>query len=225
MNQLNFSTAAKSTRRIVLTLAAGAAFAFLGACATDGDSKMAAKSANPSNWAVDTGKSSLTFVTTKAGQAGVGGIGEVQTFKRFSGGLDTAGQIKLVIDLASVDTGVEIRDERMRTMLWNVKATPSATFTAKLSPENMTQLGSNASTDLDVAGSLELAGQTKPVTAKLRASRTADGMMVVTRAPIVVNSNDYGLKAGVEAMREVMGLNFLASTAPVSFALVLGPAK
>jgi hypothetical protein len=46
-------------------------------------------------------------------------------------------------------------------------------------------------------------------------------IMVTTRAPIIVNSNDYGLKAGVEAMREVMNLNFLASTAPVSFSLVL----
>lgn len=192
--------------------------ATLAACASGTGSTPIANT----GWAIDGAQSSLNFVTTKAGQAGVGGIGEVQSFKRFTGGMDNAGQIKLVIDLASVDTGVEIRDERMRTMLWNIKATPQATFTAKLSADDLAKLSNDTASDIDVAGQLELAGQTKPVNAKLRATRMSGGkIMVATRAPIIINSNDYGLKAGVEAMREVMNLNFLASTAPVNFSLVL----
>jgi polyisoprenoid-binding protein YceI len=174
------------------------------------------------NWQVDNTQSSVNFVTTKAGQAGVGGIGEVQTFKRFSGSLDANGKIDFAIDLASVDTGVEIRDERLRTMLWNVKATPTASFSAKLGAEALKSLDGAVTRDMDVEGTLTMAGQTKPVAAKLRVARLGgNAMMVTTRTPIVVNANDYGLKAGVEAMREVMNLNFLASTAPVSFALVL----
>ncbi len=191
------------------------------ACAAGGGT-----SAPAAGWTIDSAQSSLNFVTTKAGQAGVGGIGEVQTFKRFAGGLDPAGQLKLAIDLASVDTGVEIRDERLRTMLWNVKATPQAVFTARLSPEDMRRLASDAVSDLDIAGQLELAGQARPVTATLRAMRMSGGrLMVATRAPIVINSNDFGLKPGVEAMRDVMGLNFLASTAPVNFAFVMNAGK
>jgi polyisoprenoid-binding protein YceI len=211
-----------NAKKFIAVLAYAATTALVTACAT-GNS--ASPMTNP-GWAIDNAQSNLNFVSTKAGQAGVGGIGEVQTFKRFSGGLDATGQIKLVIDLGSVDTGVEIRDERLRTMLWNVKATPLATFSAKLSPENMAKLSRDAISDIDVAGQLELAGQTKPVSTQLRATRiSGNKMMVVTRAPIVINSNDYGLKAGVEAMREVMGLNFLASTAPVNFALVLNTQK
>jgi polyisoprenoid-binding protein YceI len=208
-------------KTIFATLALATTAAVVVACATSGGRP----ASNPA-WAVDTAQSNLNFVTTKAGQAGVGGIGEVQTFKRFAGGMDSSGQVKLLIDLASVDTGVEIRDERLRTMLWNVKATPQATFTAKLAPEALTKLTAESSADMDVSGQLELAGQTKPVTAKLRATRISnDKLMVVTRSPIVINSNDFGLKAGVEAMRDVMGLNFLASTAPVSFSLVLTTQK
>jgi polyisoprenoid-binding protein YceI len=205
----------------VAALALGAALTLITACATQGGA-----SASSAGWTVDAAQSNLNFVTTKAGQAGVGGIGEVQTFKRFAGGMDAAGQIKLSIDLVSVDTGVEIRDDRLRTMLWNVKATPQATFTAKLADAGLSKLATDASADLDVTGQLELAGQTKPVSAKLRATRiSGDKLMVVTRAPIVINSNDFGLKAGVEAMREVMGLNFLASTAPVNVALLLNAQK
>ena len=206
------------SRRLASSLLVIASVTLIVACATSSES-----GSNPNNaWAIDNAQSSLNFVTTKAGQPGVAGIGEVQSFKRFSGSFDASGQIKLMIDLASIDTGIEIRDERLRTMLWNVKATPQATFTAKLSAENLAAIASTDIADVDVAGRLELAAQSKPVTAKLRVSRLGKGkMMVVTRAPILINSNDFGLQAGVEALREVMGLNFISASAPVSFALVL----
>jgi polyisoprenoid-binding protein YceI len=208
-------------RRITFVVSAVAAASLVAAC-----SNLPGALSASNGWAIDPAQSSLNFVTTKAGQAGVAGIGEVQSFKRFTGGMDASGQVKLMIDLVSIDTGVEIRDDRMRNMLWNVKATPQATFSAKLAADQMLMIAGAASTDVDVAGQLELAGQIKPVAAKLRVSRLGnDKIMVVTRAPILVNSNDFGLRAGVEAMRDVMGLNFLSASAPVTFALVLNAQK
>lgn len=180
----------------------------------------------PTAWNITADQSNITFVTTKAGQPGVAGIAETQTFKRFSGGLDTQGKITLAIDLASVDTGVEIRDERLRTMLWNVKATPQAVFVAQLSSDALSRVNSSAGTTVDIEGQLQMAGQTKPVKAKLRVNRLNDDQLqVITLAPILVNANDYGIRGGVEAMREVMGLNFLSSSAPVSFAIQLSKKK
>jgi polyisoprenoid-binding protein YceI len=174
------------------------------------------------NWAIDNNQSTLNFVTTKAGQPGVAGINETQVFKRYAGGIDQSGKISLNIDLASVDTGVEIRDERLRTMLWNVKATPQATFTAQLPTEMLNTIGNASSQAIELKGQLQMGGQTKPVVANVRVSKLASNqLLVVTSQPILVNANDYGLRAGVEAMREVMGLNFLAASAPVSFTLVL----
>ena len=172
-------------------------------------------------WAVDNAQSSLSFVSTKAGQAGVGGVQEVQTFKKIAGKVDNQGQISFNVDLASVDTSIGIRDERLRTMLFNVAATPTASFTARLEP-GWAQGLDTAARDIDLNGQFTLAGQTKPMAAKLRVTRVAPGRLVVsTRAPVVVNAADYGLRGGVEALRDVMGLNFLASSAPVSFSLVL----
>jgi polyisoprenoid-binding protein YceI len=178
--------------------------------------------ASAQNWAINNNQSTLNFVTTKAGQQGVAGISETQSFKRYSGGIDQNGKILLNIDLASVDTGIEIRDERLRTMLWNVKATPQATFTAQLPLEALKSVGTSGVQNIELNGQLQMGGQTKPVVAIVRVSRLAtDQLLVVTRSPILINANDYGLRPGVEALREVMGLNFLAGSAPVSFTLVL----
>jgi polyisoprenoid-binding protein YceI len=178
--------------------------------------------ASAQHWAIDSNQSTLNFVTTKAGQQGVAGISETQVFKRYSGGVDQEGKISLNIDLASVDTGIEIRDERLRTMLWNVKATPQATFTAQLPTDILKAVGGAASQTIELNGQLQMGGQTKPVVASVRVSKLASNqILVVTRQPILINANDYGLRPGVEALREVMGLNFLAGSAPVSFTLVL----
>lgn len=171
---------------------------------------------------VDTAASSLRFVSTKAGAAGVGGVVEVHRFDRFQGGLGADGTVRLDIDLASVNTGVGIRDERLRTMLFNVAVSPRATFTAKLDPAALDALPANGSLDLDVSGTLSLAGQARPTSAALRVTRLPQrALQVVTRAPIVVDAQQFGLKPGVEALREVMGLAFLAAAAPVTLNVVL----
>jgi hypothetical protein len=53
----------------------------------------------------------------------------------------------------------------------------------------------------------------------------SDALLVGTRVPIVVNLKDYGLQDGVEALRAVMNLNVLASSAPVSFSVMMKPGR
>jgi polyisoprenoid-binding protein YceI len=180
------------------------------------------KPASAMAWQIDGEKSALQFVTIKAGQPGVGGVGEVQSFSRFAGGMSGSGDISFTVTLASVATGVEIRDERLRTLLFKVKDMPLATFSARIEPAALRDLGPGAVRDLDVAGQLTLAGQSNALTAKLRVVRSsATQMSVTTRAPIVVDAVQFGLKGGVESLREVMGLSFIATSVPVSLQLVL----
>jgi polyisoprenoid-binding protein YceI len=182
--------------------------------------------ASASAYRVDATQSAMQFVTLKAGQAGAGGIAEVQRFTHFDGGVDAAGKVTLDIELASAETGISIRDERLRTLLFNVAVNPRARFAAQIDPAWLAALPVAGTQDVDVAGSLTLAGQTRPVAAQLRATRLASGrLQVSTRSPVVIDLAAFGLKPGVEALREVMGLNFLAASAPVSFALVLNEAR
>lgn len=172
--------------------------------------------------AVDPSTSTLRFSSTKAGAAGAGGVVEVHRFDRFDGGVDAMGKVWLDIELGSVNTGVEIRDQRLRTLLFDVARTPKASFVARIDPARLAALPAHATLDLDLDGTLSLAGQTRALPAALRITRlSAKSLQVSTRAPIVVDTQAFGLQAGVEALRQVMGLNFLATAAPVTFNLTL----
>jgi polyisoprenoid-binding protein YceI len=130
--------------------------------------------------------------------------------------------VEFRIDLSGADTGVGIRDERLRSTLLNVRATPQAIPSSQIDRTMIQDLPATGLRDFDLNGQLTLAGQSKPVSAKLRIGRMgAETVLASTRRPIVVNAADFGLRPGVEAMRDAMGLGFLSSSAPVSFALLL----
>jgi len=174
----------------------------------------------PLVWQVNPAASSLTFNTTKAGAAGVGGITETMRFSRYEGGLDGQGRIQLKIDLSSIDSGIGIRDERMQSLLFKVGTYPSVTYSAQIKPEEQKKISQEAVV-LDVEGQLTMAGQSKPVKAQLMAYTLNGKVMVSTRKPILIKADDFGMTEGVEALREIVGLNFLGSTVPVTFQLEL----
>jgi polyisoprenoid-binding protein YceI len=174
-------------------------------------------------WQIQARASSLTFNTTKAGAAGVGGIVETMQFTRYSGGLEANGRMQLKIDLSSIDTGISIRDERLQTLFWNVANAPSVTFSGQLKADDQKKLLKEP-VALEVEGSMTMAGVTKPVKAQLQVTPVNGKLWVSTRRPILVKTEDFGLTPGVEALRAIMGLNFLAGTVPVNFQLELSKA-
>jgi polyisoprenoid-binding protein YceI len=177
-------------------------------------------------WRVDNGQSTFDFVTSKAGMSGVGAIQEVQTFKQIGGTVSDDGKLEFSVDLASVETNIPLRNERLKEMLFKVANSPQATFTATVDAHRFQAMRPGALADIDLNGQLTISGQSNALSAHLRVVKLASGaLQVSTRAPIVVNLKDYGLQDGVEALRNVMNLNVLASSAPVTFSVVLKPEK
>jgi polyisoprenoid-binding protein YceI len=205
---------------VQLWLRTAASLGLLVAALGSGTSAVAKSALTPLR--VHTAGSVLNFNTTKAGTAGVGGVTETMQFKRFDGGLDAEGRISLNIDLSSIDSGIGIRDERMQSMLWNVGQYPSVSFSGQIKPDALpTKAGETVV--LEVQGELTMAGQRKPIIALLQVSVWQDRWLVGTRKPIVVKADDFGLTAGVESLRAIMGLNYLSSSVPVTFQLELKP--
>ena len=87
---------------------------------------MAAVSAQ-ADWTLVNESSQLNFVSTKASH-----IAETHTFTELSGQITDDGAAKLVIDLTSVDTGIDIRDQRMQSMLFDVVSFPDARIETRL---------------------------------------------------------------------------------------------
>jgi len=177
-------------------------------------------------WRVDNGESTFNFVTAKAVTSGVAAVEEVQTFKQVGGTVGDDGKLEFSVDLGSVETNIPLRNERLKEMLFKVANNPQAVFTATVDAHRFQTMRPGGFADIDVNGQLTISGQSNPLAAHLRVIKLSSGaLQVSTNSPIMVNLKDYGLQDGVDALRDLMHLSVLASSAPVTFSLLLKPAK
>jgi polyisoprenoid-binding protein YceI len=167
-------------------------------------------------WTLDTTESYLNFVTTKNTHNV-----EVHNFIGISGAIDATGVATLTIDLGSVSTGIALRDQRMRDLLFNTVDFPTATVTLNLPSGLLTNLPVGETSEIQVTANLNLHGVTSPVTTKVSVQRLANTRILVQNlAPVVVNAPDYSLTAGVEALRAAVGIASISTAVPVDFTLI-----
>ena len=124
------------------------------------------------HWSLDNASSTLSFVTVKAEH-----IAEVHTFDVLSGSIDDAGEVKISIELASVNTMIQIRDERMQAMLFETNLFPDASITGKVDLEAITAMNPGASEVMEVEMTLSLHGASIALTAQLMVPRLEGGVM------------------------------------------------
>lgn len=166
-------------------------------------------------WTLDPIRSSLSFVTTKAVN-----VSEVHHFRNLSGQVDAQGKATLRIDLASVDTMIPIRDERMREFLFDTARFPEAVLSTQVPLQALKQLKAGELKPLTLDGALELRGVSAPVNTQVDVIRLADGsLQVVSREPVLVNAGDVNLLNGIEKLRELAGLPSIGQSVAVSFQL------
>jgi polyisoprenoid-binding protein YceI len=173
---------------------------------------MAAVSAQ-ADWILANESSQLNFVSTKANH-----IAETHTFTKLSGQITDDGAAELVIDLTSVNTGVDIRDQRMQSMLFDVASFPKAQIRTRLDLSAVERL--SEPTTLIIDAQLSLAGQTAPVEGQvLVVPMDGDRVSITTVAPIIVQASSLALESGIEALREIAGLPSIGYSVPVTFSL------
>lgn len=172
-------------------------------------------------WTLQPDQSSLSFVSVKAGN-----IGEAHRFATVKGRVGEDGKAALTIDLASVETGIDIRDQRMRDMLFDVMQFPNATATTSIDPAAFKDLKPGARRMMDAAVTLDLHGVSAELPAKLIVTRVAaDRVLVETARPVVVDAEAFGLADGVEQLRSVANLSAISHAVPVSVSLLFQNAR
>jgi polyisoprenoid-binding protein YceI len=185
----------KTTLALALTLAAGTAAA---------------------GWTLNNDASSLFYLTTKNAQ-----VTEMNTFRQLSGSIGADGAANVSIDLSSVNTAVEIRDQRMQEMFFNAANFPAATIAVTIDPAVLEGMQPGARMVMeDVPAQLTLHDTTREIKAGLVVVGLENGVQVSSLKPIVVRADDFGLGGGVEALRAIAGLESVTSNAPVNFTFV-----
>ena len=166
-------------------------------------------------WTLDNDSSRISFVSTKAGSAA-----EVHGFEAVDGRVDENGRATITIDLNSVNTAVPIRDERMRTLLFETAENPTATLAANVDMSAVNALEPGQEAAMVAEGRLMLRGMVVSLTIDMAVARLSDTrVLVASRKPLVINAGQLGLLDGVEKLREVVGLPSISPAVPVSFVL------
>ncbi|MDO6640413.1 YceI family protein [Shewanella sp. 5_MG-2023] len=169
------------------------------------------------DWQVKQAHSKVSFISIKQAD-----VAEVHDFKQVSGNLTSAGAFNLTIDLVSVDTSIEIRDERMQAMLFEVAKYPQLQLSSMVNPQLVADLSVGSTLVAQIDGTIELHGKTKKQSFDVLIAKLSDTKMVVTSmSPVIVQAADFGLTDGVNKLREIAGLGSISLAVPVSFVLTL----
>lgn len=170
-------------------------------------------------WELDNERSSLDFISIKNDQ-----IAESHRFESLVGFIGAEGQVQVGVDLNSVETLIPIRNERMRELLFDTVNFPAANISAQVDPAVLAVVAGGGVVTSDIEITLSLHGEQATLTVPVVVfGEAGDVLRVVTSRPVVVNAGEFGLVAGVSALREIAGLSAISTAVPVTFALVFVP--
>ena len=169
-----------------------------------------------SDWYLVNEESKLNFISIKASN-----IAEIHSFKKISGNVKENGEAQLSINLASLETLIPIRNERMGNLLFETKIYPSAVFKLEVDLEKMLLIDNGKSYEVKYRGMLGFKNKQFPLLVKLKVTRLSNqSFSVSSLEPLLLNADRLGLSNGVEALRVVAGLPSISKSVPVTFSLM-----
>lgn len=175
--------------------------------------------AEPQSWLLDTQKSSLWFVSTKKLHTL-----ENHTFTSLAGAITAEGDASLAITMDSIESAIDIRNERMREHLFETSMYPEAEVMMSVDVAELAQMPAGASEVSDISALLNLHGVSVPVQAQVRISKLPDGALLVNNLqPILLAAADFNLDTGIETLKQLAGLSSISYTVPVNFHLLFTP--
>jgi len=169
-----------------------------------------------SNWTLDPVASVLTYQSVKKNT-----IVETNKIRNIAGTLTAAGDAKVTFDLNSVDTGVDLRNVRMRSLFFETFKYPSAELTAKVDPAAFADLPTKRRVKAVLPFRLNLHGVDKDLEANIVVTMIGDNMVsVASEAPVAVHVEDFGLLPNVDKLQQAANVTNIVPTASVSFDFV-----
>ncbi|WP_147127146.1 YceI family protein [Shimia ponticola] len=170
--------------------------------------------ATAETWTLDGSSSRLMFGSVKNEYTG-----EAHYFDGITGSVSEDGMADLTIDLTSVETYVDIRNERMGEHVFGGIAT--AGLTAEMDMESLRALDPGESVAMDLDATLALLGEEVPVFAPIYVTRITDDKVMVTSQELVFLATDeLGIDGGIDMLKNIAGLDSITRAVPFAFRLM-----
>ncbi|WP_299649757.1 YceI family protein [uncultured Tateyamaria sp.] len=175
---------------------------------------LAATTVSADGWTLDGDASNLAFGSIKFNDTG-----EVHSFKSLDGSVAEDGTVTLGIDLSSVETHIDIRNERMVEHVF--KNAPRATVSAQIDMSAMEAVAVGDSAVMEVEGTLDLLGVEVPLYGDMFVMRlTDDKVMVTTDSMMFLSTADAEIDPGVDKLMELASLPNIVRAVPVTLRLM-----
>ncbi len=166
-------------------------------------------------WTLRSDSSTLSFQSVK-NETKV----ETSDFAKFSGSIDETGEAKVVVEVDSVNTKVDLRNVRMRFLFFETYQFPQAVVTLKLDPAQLSDLADVRRKTLTLPFSLTLHGVTNELSAQVAVVLiTPDLVAVSSVSPISVAVADFNLSDGLQKLEDAAKVTLIPSGA-VTFDLL-----
>lgn len=168
------------------------------------------------NYWLNSEQSQLHFLTTKNGS-----VTEIQRFANIGARIRNYNEAELMISLASVDTGIQIRDERLSKHLFEIEDHPIATAKILLPPKMIGELVVGEPLAAALEAEISLHGKTITLPVEVSIIKLPNlSLQVSSTKPLLIRASDFSLVAGIEKLRQLAGLSSISTTVPVTFHLL-----
>lgn len=176
----------------------------------------AAGPARAQDWLLNHEASRFYMQTAKANA-----VIENHRFTGLEGGVSREGDALVKIDLTSVASGIDVRDVRMRFLLFETFKFPHAEISAKLDMRQLQEVLGKRRIAYPLKIKVNLHGMVQEIETPVTVTLIGDKSVAVTSAqPIIVTADQFGFTAGIAKLSEAVGGIPIVTSASFTFDLV-----
>ena len=146
--------------------------------------------------------------------------GEVHHFNKVTGVVKEKGEMVITIDLGSVETNIDIRNERVTKHVFQ-EGKATAVITGQLDMSEVDSMKPGETKVVEIEVKLAFAGVENEIDANMLVARLSeDRVLVTTEDFIMVSTEDLGIDAGVDQLMKLAKLPGITRVAPVAVRMV-----
>jgi OOP family OmpA-OmpF porin len=151
------------------------------------------------------------------------GVIEKHEFTAVQGTVSKDGDATFKIDLNSIETHIDLRNVRMRFLLFETFKFPFAEITTRLDKAKLRELATRNAMNYPLTLNVNMHGVTNQIQAVVSITRTSDTTVsVATVQPIVVTAESFGFAPGLAKLADAVGGIRIVPNAAITFDLVFG---
>ncbi|MEM9344801.1 MAG: OmpA family protein [Pseudomonadota bacterium] len=163
-------------------------------------------------WSLDESASSLRFTSVKKGS-----VVETSSFATLTGGIKEGGAAEVRILLDSVDTGIDLRNVRMRFLFFETFKHPEAVISLQIPDDAVADLATVRRKVVQLPYRISLHGVSRDLVADVAVTLLADDIVAVaSAAPINLGTAEFELEDGRQKLEEAAGVTIVPN-ATVTF--------